>query len=293
MSFTKYTEYEYKIFEPGQLLEALKKAMLLFDPELADFKFDITLVHDQVGEQRKIFSEDDLKPVCDLNDNFTVISPKLKDNFERMLAIYPRDHFIQLLVKAPDSILLNEARKIISETLGWKEFDHAALQLNSLPNQLQKLENRIQALENTIRPANRRLKCFLSYRFNKRTGEYAAELTRFLELVEIEVVSGAGYEPRRITDKVKAKLGKSIDFVVYLVTKEGESAWTRDELASSFGKGYYLIPLVETGADFQAGMLGDWEYINFEEGHVGDAFNRILEAIRFIKADNEHNPNGA
>jgi hypothetical protein len=108
---------------------------------------------------------------------------------------------------------------------------------------------------------------------------------RFLALIGVEVTTGDTYEPRRVSDKVLSHLDKRLDFVVYLVEKEGESAWTRDEMAVSLGKGCRIIPLVEEGAALERGILGDWEYIPFTSGHTSDTFLPILEAVKFINKE--------
>ena len=108
------------------------------------------------------------------------------------------------------------------------------------------------------------------------------ELSRFLELVGVDVLTGIGYEPRRVSAKVLERLKGSHEFFVYLITKEGESSWTRDELAVAYGSGLPVILLVERGAEISKGLLGDWEYIQFDTDHLGDAYIRVLEALRFI-----------
>ena len=70
---------------------------------------------------------------------------------------------------------------------------------------------------------------------------------------------------------------------MYLITKDGESTWTRDELAVAFGEGDPVIILLECGAEIGKGLLGDWEYIEFEGDHIGDTFIAILEALDYMK----------
>ena len=116
---------------------------------------------------------------------------------------------------------------------------------------------------------------------------------RFLSLVGVEVTTGAGYEPQSVSDKVLSILGKPLDFVIYLqIAKEGESTWTRDEMAVSLGKGYRIVPLVERGSTLEKGILGDWEYIPFSTGHISDTFIPILEAIKYININNENESSG-
>jgi hypothetical protein len=111
----------------------------------------------------------------------------------------------------------------------------------------------------------------------------ALELTRFLELLGVNVVTGAGYEPRRVDQKVIARLEQPLDFLIYLITADGESIWTRDELAFSLAKGYALVLLVESGTKIEKGLLGDWEYLEFEGNHIGDSFMGILEALHIYR----------
>jgi hypothetical protein len=106
---------------------------------------------------------------------------------------------------------------------------------------LKELEKKFNTINDYMIQSINSFNCFLSYRFNNRSKVLALELKRFLSLLNIKVIDGTGYEPRRIDEKVKARLNQSIDFIIYLTTKEGESAWTRDELAISLAKDYPII----------------------------------------------------
>jgi hypothetical protein len=106
---------------------------------------------------------------------------------------------------------------------------------------------------------------------------------KFLDLLDVKVLSGASYEPRQVSEKVLSKLREPLDFIVLLITSNGESMWTRDEIGTAIHKGIALIPLVEKGAKFQSSLFAGIEYIEFESGHIGDAFLKLLEAIRFIR----------
>jgi hypothetical protein len=147
------------------------------------------------------------------------------------------------------------------------------------------IEQRLKMLENKIKLPENKLSCFLSYRFNKRSKAIALELTRFLELLGVNVISGAGYEPRRVNEKVTARLNQPLDFLIYLITEDGESTWTRDELAYALGKGYALIIVVESGIKIDQGLMGNWEYLEYDADHISDAFVGILEALRYIKRE--------
>ena len=133
-----------------------------------------------------------------------------------------------------------------------------------------------------------RLRCFLSFRFNEQDTAAAAQVERFLELQGADVVTGRSYEPRRVEDKVKSRLSQSLDFVVYLLTASGDSAWVRDEIAEARAVGIPVIPLVEQGMEFEAGLFGNIEHIPFGKGHVGDVWISLSEAIGFIRANKRH-----
>ena len=43
------------------------------------------------------------------------------------------------------------------------------------------------------------------------------------------------------------------------------------------------MPIVEVGATLQPGLFADIEYVEFAQGHVGDGFLKLLEAVHFIR----------
>jgi hypothetical protein len=129
--------------------------------------------------------------------------------------------------------------------------------------------------------------CFLSYRFNARVKFLAPELSRFLTLLDIKVVSGVGYERQRAAGKVSGRQKSGYDFFIYLITQDDEGTWTKDELALAYGEGVPVIILLEKGSKTGKEILGGHEYIEFEGDHIGDTFIAILEAINFMKDQKE------
>lgn len=148
---------------------------------------------------------------------------------------------------------------------------------------LASLERRLDAVQ-TLQEEDIRLRCFLSYSFTDADAGVAHEVERFLQLQGVEVLTGRSYEPRRVEDKVRSRLGSALDFVVYLVTASGDSSWLRDEGSEARAAGIRVIPLVEEGAKFEAGLFGNVEYIPFAAGHVGDVWIALVEALAFIRA---------
>lgn len=125
--------------------------------------------------------------------------------------------------------------------------------------------------------------CFLFYRFNARVKYLAPELSRFLTLLDIKVLSGMGSDQRREAGKASGQPKSGYDFFIYLITADDEGTWTKDELAAAYGEGVPVIMLVEKGSKTGKEILSGREYIEFDADHIGDTFIAILEAINFMR----------
>ncbi len=143
----------------------------------------------------------------------------------------------------------------------------------------------IEIMESTIsnREFSKSPSCFLAYRFNARVKFLAPEVSRFLTLMDIKVVSGLGNERRSAARKVSGHQKSSYDFFIYLITQDDESTWTKEDLALAFSEGVPVIILMEKGAKAGKEIIGGHEYIEFDPDHIGDTFIAILEAINFMK----------
>jgi hypothetical protein len=148
-------------------------------------------------------------------------------------------------------------------------------------------EGKAETREITSPEISKSASCFLSYRFNARVKFLAPELSRFLTLLDIKVVSGVGYERRRVARKVSGRQKSGYDFFIYLITQDDEGTWIKDELALANGEGAPVIILVEKGSKTGKEILGGHEYIEFDGDHIGDTFIAILEAINFMKDQKE------
>ncbi|MDO9535577.1 MAG: hypothetical protein Q7J85_09690 [Bacillota bacterium] len=199
---------------------------------------------------------------------------------------YRTAHFIRRLdgmeitVYADDMISSNSLLKYIVEVLSLSPYE-LRFSDELLERRIDDIESRVTALETTV--AETPLKCFLSFRFSDTSSAIAREVEQFLSLLGIEVVSGIEYEPRRVEDKVRDRILSGVDFVVYLITSEGESSWLRDELATATAQGAIPIPLIEDGCILEEGLLGNIEYIPFSPGHPGDSWIRLVQAVRYIE----------
>jgi hypothetical protein len=150
---------------------------------------------------------------------------------------------------------------------------------------LERLELRVSALEESAKAVERTLRCFISFKFDDAaTVTQVDRLKRLMSAVHIEWVTGEQFEPRRIEDKVKAKLRADVNFVVAVISKAGESKWIRDEFGDANARGLPIVLLLERGATFDEGIFGTLEYIPYELV-IDQTFAALLEGINFIKAE--------
>jgi hypothetical protein len=150
---------------------------------------------------------------------------------------------------------------------------------------VEKLESRVLALEKAAKNVERTLRCFISFKFDDdQTITQVDRLKRLLAVVHIERVTGEQFEPRRIEDKVKAKLRADVDFIIAVISKAGESKWIRDEIADANARGLWVVILLENGATFDKGIFGTLEYIQYDLA-IDQTFVALLEGINFIKAE--------
>lgn len=147
------------------------------------------------------------------------------------------------------------------------------------------LELRVAALEREVAQIERKLKCFISFKFDDtRTVEQINVLKRMLKALNMEWITGEEFEPRRIEDKVKARLRADVDFLIGVLTKAGQSNWIRDELGDANSRGLFVILLKEEGANFDQGIFGSLEYIPYDT-IIEQTFPSLVEGINFVKAE--------
>jgi hypothetical protein len=150
---------------------------------------------------------------------------------------------------------------------------------------LEALETRVAGLEKAAKDAGSSPKCFISFKFDDpETVEQVNRLKRLLAAVRIEFLTGEQFEPRRIEDKVKARLRADVDFLVAVISKGGESRWIRDEIADANSRGLWIMILLEKGSMFDKGIFGTLEYIPYSVA-IEQTFPAVLEGVNFIRAD--------
>jgi len=280
-----YGEYEPNSFSPSDLATAIEQLAVAWGCSKTDIKFSVSYSYGNCSEDKDISLRE--------AESFTTIA----DPVERLMAhYYPRPgqhaaHFsrtysgaLSISVTADDMIAAQNLLAVVASALKVTPYEPKEVDSSEdeLKTQIGAIEARLRSLEKAVSEAP--LRCFLSYRFSQTSSRLAWEVERYLSLLGVEVVSGAGYEPRRVEDKVRDRILSGVDFVIYLVTAEGESSWLRDELATATAAGASPVPLVEEGTDIDKGLLGNIEYIPFAPGHPGDCWIRLAEAVRYVRA---------
>ncbi|MDO8531973.1 MAG: hypothetical protein Q7T26_07375 [Dehalococcoidia bacterium] len=272
MTTQRFKQYLHRTWLPGEFSGGLRSLINAF----ADKSKSVSIKWDRrlsggFSEQKEVSISDigsveTLKNGSSIAVHFTTLNGEgvymsLQDWGDSILAIYSGDSAETLLS------LCTQAEK----ELGFTEYVAS--------------ENvREPPASDTNSRGTSRLRCFLSYRFYIRSEQASVQIQKFLALLGVEVVTGTGYEPRSISDKVKERLSKEKpDFLVYLLTADGESAWIRDEMAGAKALGVPIVPVVEENTTLQTGILGDSEYITFTQGHIGDSFLKLLEAVNYVR----------
>ena len=154
-------------------------------------------------------------------------------------------------------------------------------QMNQL---LWTIHDKIEKIQNiSVSPGHTKLRCFISFRFDDHGKALALELREFLELVDVEFVSGLGFEPRSVSEKVLARLGGSLDLFMIIHSAQGDSAWLNQEIGVARGRNLPIVVLREGDVPYESGLLGDTEYIQFPESSISKAYVPLLQAIRFAR----------
>lgn len=126
-------------------------------------------------------------------------------------------------------------------------------------------------------------RCFFSFHFDEHGTALAYELRDFLEVIGIKFVSGQGYEPRSVSDKVLARLDRTIDLFIVIFTREEHVDWLQQEIGIAKGRELPIMVLIEGDVRFSSGILSDHEYVRFPNGIISKAFFPLIQALRFLE----------
>ncbi|MGH8427332.1 MAG: hypothetical protein ACRES7_05025 [Gammaproteobacteria bacterium] len=126
------------------------------------------------------------------------------------------------------------------------------------------------------------MRCFVSFRFDDHSKALTFELKEFMGLVGLDFVSGLGFEPRSISEKVLERLSEPLNIFVILLGDSGDSAWLHQEIGVARGRKLPILVLKEEGAEIDSGMLGDTEFLSFPKNNISKAFVGILQALSYL-----------
>src|SRR5437868_6644819 len=255
VSMTRY--YGLRTFRAGDLRRALRTVL----SSRSTIRLWRTDAGDSLGHEQDV-SDDDLRLVCDVS----------RDHLEAF------GEFFHLSLEGQANAL---KVRVAADTLGrvCDVFEDLERELRLEEAPLPDPDAgyaRVAGTKGSVR-------CFVSYRDEQAT-KTALLVEQFLGLIGIEVVMTVPGEPRSLGEAVLARVDRAGDVVVMVVSSSGECPWTRDEVERARARGALVVPLAEDGAAFPPGLFGDLEPVSFARGHVGDAFVRLLERVRSVRA---------
>ena len=285
MSFSRYRYFAYKIFDAGLLAKVLE-GIAGNSPKSIEIK-DCQSLPDGGSVLHTLTSPSEVSTICDMVEHSIWVFIRTSSGKYRSLRMKEANGLIEIDVSAdtPDDIKV--MLDLLTKGLDLKEASDEALAKARGPNQ-KAISERLAVLERIVLGPNRTLRCFLSYRFTPQNEDPARKLHSFLTLLGIDVVTGDTYEPRPVSQKIMGRLKDDLDFIVLLAGGDGESFWTRDEIATANHKMIPLVPVIEDGVKFEPGLFGDIECVPYAKGHIGDSFLKVLEAVKYIRE--QHKP---
>ncbi len=122
---------------------------------------------------------------------------------------------------------------------------------------------------------------FIAHRFDQAGDVAAGKIARFLSLLGFDCLTGRGYEPRSVAEKVKSRI-MAQEIIVVVLTPGEENTWLIQESLLSSSAGKPLLLIRDTIADFKPGLLADHEFIPICAGCVEQAFIPLLEGLRNV-----------
>ena len=228
----------------------------------------------------------------ELNEsNLPIIIIFIKDESEPKIRFQTSWQILNIFIEGFGDSLTKDLYKIIENSLSLDEpAEEDKRSLSSLPNITSILwrvyDNTLDILNQTKTKAGgltKKTKCFLSFRFDDHSKALALEVREFLELIGTEVISGLGYEPRSISEKVLDRMTDPLDLFIVIQSSTGDSAWLNQEVGVARARNLPILVLREESSDADLGMIGDTEYLIFPDNNISKAFVGILQAISYVR----------
>jgi hypothetical protein len=135
-------------------------------------------------------------------------------------------------------------------------------------------------------------KMFVGHSFAKDDHAVNDVVLRFLAAYGLTVVTGEKSAADTISAKVRGRIDGCEAFCGIFTRRDRvarkqqwlTSAWVVDEKAYALAKNKKLILLKESGVQSIGGLQGDYEFLEFERGSVGDLLVKLLETLRSMDA---------
>lgn len=281
MAISRSLYFVPKILPAGRLPAAITRtfeALGLTVPETAAVRRELA----DGSVSRSEVGADELGQICDLNESMSVSasSGDLGPSTWHYLGIHGGGRGLaNIYVQAPDGAAVEA---LIGAFMAATDLERSEPSPEPVEAVAPKVTDQ-PAPGGTATTSSARLRAFLSFRFGVTDDDATASyVERLLGLLDVEVITGRSYEPRPVGAKVTERL-QGLDFLILIVGADGESAWTRDEIATVRANGVPVIPLVATSSVFERGLSGDLEYITFDPAHPGDVSVPVVEAVAFIR----------
>lgn len=215
---------------------------------------------------------------------------------EIRVTFIPRYKFLVVIIEGVEITLVEELFSIVENVLVLKNPTENDLRSEAeLPainellwkvyDDLQLLKAEVAKISNELSDRKKRhTRCFVSFRFDDHSKSLAFELREFFEKIDVELLSGLGFEPRSVSEKVLARLNQPLDLFLIIFTPSGDSAWLNQEVGVAKARNLPIFILVEEGAKWDKGLLGDIEYIEFPRECISKTFTRLIEGVGFLKS---------
>ena len=291
MPISKSVDFEPKVLPAGRLATAFRAAFAATGLDVSAEAKPVSLTRrlpDGSDESTSV-SFDGLDSICDLREENLSLSASLGgagSNWHYLAVFGGRPGYANINARTPVAGVGQAMIETFLATAGLSPLITDAAKHAEAPAEPAHepaTESVPERSTSTRLGRDPRLRAFVSYRFGVPANEAAAAtLQRFLELLNVEVTTGKSYEPRPIHEKVADRL-VGLHLLVLVIGVDGESLWTRDEIATARALGAAVVPIVVQGAGFEPGLFGDLEYISVDPDHIGDGFLSLLEAVVYLR----------
>jgi hypothetical protein len=203
-SVSKLLYYAHRVFAVGEFQKTIRS--LVSDFDVGDVSIDVTDYLPDGRELRPKASIEALESMCDAAEHSIHVYGHGKERFSMIFA--GENDTYRLFLLAPNGQLLHNVLERLEQELKLEappdpaeEVDQIALSIKKLANEtIRPLLKRLDSLEEKVLHGSRRLRCFLSFRFSNTNELLALRVQQFLAALDVEVLTGASYEPRQVSE---------------------------------------------------------------------------------------------